>query len=540
MEYSELKPDLSGSRPPGHSPQRAARTANTLPRFLFIAVTDREPGLSPSQMLFVHAIAVGIVLLGCLVIDDVATFLIFGGIVAFVTYAFLGAAEARRCPIWFDPISVYLLWYSIVFGLCAIYAGFSMTSDKTFNLSVIDIESDTLPWAFCISLLGSLALHAGLALFRPTRSDDPAAASQDGIGGIRSIAVLWLLGQATRWMPSIFAPLGNIKNALLFGSIGAASSLALRSSEELGLASSAFSAFFVIADAGVLFSGIASGMKAEAMFALLPTAWFFLKNLEGRTMRAPLIVSIAVAVLLYFSVVQPAIQGYRAIAQKEYRDSTTPLANMYEAWASGASKAAAGDFAERLDHTSERLSEFVPVAYFVGQVRDRGLQMGATMGYALYAMVPRIIWPNKPAVTRGAWFSVYIGFARSEDKAFSLGMTAIGELYWNFGLAGVFLGMLLIGALHACIWRTAGLDPRRKPLHMTFYTLTLFSVHEMAEAGTTINGTLAYIIIFRAILALIHQWSIRTAGIDPHSGSMTESHDFAMLPHASNSAIFTR
>jgi hypothetical protein len=294
--------------------------------------------------------------------------------------------------------------------------------------------------------------------------------------------------------------------------MGAASSLALQSSEDLGMAPSIFLTSFIIADAGVLFTGVASGMKAEVMFALLPTAWFFLNNRRSRFAKPQLILSLAGAVALYLAVVNPAIQGYRHVAAKEYRGSTTPLADMYDAWSSGTSKAALGDQSDQISATFDRLSEFVPVAFMVDQVKAHGLQLGATMGYTWYALVPRIIWPNKPAVNRGAWFSVYVGFARSEDRGFSLGMTAIGELYWNFGLVGVFLGMFVLGSLHSLIWRTAGLDPRRKPLNMTFYILVLYNMHEMAEAMTTIAGALAFLIMLRVALLLIHQWSIRTAG----------------------------
>jgi hypothetical protein len=210
---------------------------------------------------------------------------------------------------------------------------------------------------------------------------------------------------------------------------------------------------------------------------------------------------------LYFNVVQPAIQGYRAIAMTYYRGSSTPVADIYDGWASGVSEAAVGGIFDQLDQTSNRLSEFVPVAYFVGHVRDHGLQLGGTMQYAWYALVPRIIWPSKPAVNRGAWFSVYLGFARSEDRAFSLAMTAIGELYWNFGCLGVLCGMFTLGVLHAFIWRLCGLDPRRKPLSMTFYTSALYSMHEMAEAVTTCTGALANALILKAALVFIHEYS---------------------------------
>jgi hypothetical protein len=342
-----------------------------------------------------------------------------------------------------------------------------------------------------------------------------------------SITVLWVFGQAAFWARSFFAPFGNFRNALQLASIGAVSSLALRSSKDLGLAPSAFRALFIIGNAGVLLAGIASGMKGDIMLALLPTMWFLLRNRTSRLITPRLILSIAAAAALYFAVVYPVIQGFRLVARGEYQGTAIPVRDIYNAWSSGSAQAALGEsLSEEIQGTLDRLCEFIPAAFIVSQVRAQGLQLGATMGYAWYAFIPRIIWPNKPQVNRGAWFSVYVGFARSEDRGFSLAMTAVGELYWNFGLLGVFPGMFLIGSLAGLVWRTAGLDPRRKPLHMTFYILISCSMREMAEAVNTIAGFFAYLIIFKVALALVHQWSMREARLSGWSAPTHQSFKF--------------
>jgi hypothetical protein len=487
-------------------------------------------------MLFVHAVAVGLILLGHLVIDDVATFLIFGGVIAFVTYSLIGANELRRCPIWFDPISVYFLWYSIVFGACAIYAGIYVGSGKGFTFVISDIDSETLPWALCVCLLGTLAFHFGLSLFRPARSSDPAA-TEESVGGMKWIVLLWALGQVAFWVPSLFTWLGNIRTALRFGSIGAASSLALRSSAELGIGQSTFRACFLIANAGTLLAGFASGMKADIMFALLPTAWFFLREVQLGLVKTRMIGFVLGAITLYLIILYPMMTGYRRIARTEYRGSTTPLLDIYDAWSSGAAQVAAGAPSDEMDQTFARLSQFIPVAYFVAHVRVHGLQFGATMNYARYAFVPRIIWPDKPNLSRGAWFSVYLGFARSEDKGFSVAQTATGELYWNFGSVGVFLGMLLIGAINGLIWRTAGLDPTRRPLNITFYTIVLCNLGELPEAVTSLTGALANLIILKLGLLLIHQWSITSEKSHPRSDTLRHFEELSRQPQGGRVSV---
>jgi hypothetical protein len=170
----------------------------------------------------------------------------------------------------------------------------------------------------------------------------------------------------------------------------------------------------------------------------------------------------------------------------------------------------------------------VPVAFVVGRVRDNGLQMGATMDYAWQALIPRLVWPGKPEITRGTWFSVYVGFARSEEGGYSLAQTATGELYLNFGLLGVLFGMWLIGAIDGLTWRSTGLDPRYKPFNMMFYMLLLKSLREMAEAVTTFYSMLAYLMLLKAGLFIFHRWSL----LRQRRHSFTGRPAYAQFQHA--------
>jgi hypothetical protein len=140
----------------------------------------------------------------------------------------------------------------------------------------------------------------------------------------------------------------------------------------------------------------------------------------------------------------------------------------------------------------------------VGEVRESGLLLGETMQYASYAFIPRLIWPDKPSVTRGAWFSTRLGLFDSEaDATTSIGMTAVGELYWNFGTLGVLVGMLVIGCLQGVLWRMAGADPRGKPIHMLLYVTIMLSMTDMPEAVTVVVSLAVTFLTFKAALVLI-------------------------------------
>jgi hypothetical protein len=71
---------------------------------------------------------------------------------------------------------------------------------------------------------------------------------------------------------------------------------------------------------------------------------------------------------------------------------------------------------------------------------------GETVYAAVAAVIPRAIWPDKPAVGgSGTYVSEHtlIGFAEGT----SVGMGQVFELYINFGTTGVVVGFILLGAL---------------------------------------------------------------------------------------------
>jgi hypothetical protein len=160
--------------------------------------------------------------------------------------------------------------------------------------------------------------------------------------------------------------------------------------------------------------------------------------------------------------------------------------------------------ADQLDQFVDRQFDAVPVGFIVGDVKESGLLLGETMKYASYAFIPRLIWADKPTVTRGAWFSTRLGLFESEaDATTAIGMTAVGELYWNFGTLGVLVGMFAIGCFLGILWRMAGADPRVQPIHMLLYVMIMLSMPDMPEAVTVIVSLTVTLLTFKSVFVLI-------------------------------------
>ena len=123
-----------------------------------------------------------------------------------------------------------------------------------------------------------------------------------------------------------------------------------------------------------------------------------------------------------------------------------------------ASTASAADSSEDAGAIVVRLSTLNQLSQLRLLVDQGGFLHGSTLEYLGFAFVPRFLWPAKPKIAKGAWFAYRIGqaFVRPDGTyTNSINMTVPGELYLNFGWAGVVIGSYLFGALLALFWSTA-------------------------------------------------------------------------------------
>jgi len=89
---------------------------------------------------------------------------------------------------------------------------------------------------------------------------------------------------------------------------------------------------------------------------------------------------------------------------------------------------------------------------------------------AMALFVPRFIWPDKPAFSMGRDFGVKFRVVNVFDEKTRIAVTVPGELYWNFDLPGILVGMALWGFVVRLVYRryagSAGLDPVRRAIYM--------------------------------------------------------------------------
>ncbi len=422
-----------------------------------------------------------------------------GGIISFITYLYIGFLETKRTPVWFSPLSFYFFWHSVTLGLSAIYFGILLSAEERIIFSTATVNYESLMKGYLIFLLGSFFLHAGLQKFRPDYKKRESNSEPQIRFSFKTIFVLIIISLLYLNYNQYFSVFGGLINFLNYGLIAAVSIFALTPPAKLRISGDLHKILIVAGCIGIFLLNISTTSKAFMMFSFLPLFWYLIMD---RKKLKYLIMLVLLAIPFYLFIIYPVSFELRGqYWSGEGIDKTKAFSRVLQE-----DKGSLRRYGMEDDPVTAYLSRSfdpIAVAYLNQQVELYGYLGGETLEYISYAFIPRIFWPDKPTVTQGAWFAYYTGFASSPEKStVSLGITATGELFWNFGIAGVAVGMFIIGSLFGGLWRMAGNDPRKSVISMLLYISIIFFMPAMSEAVTVLVGTVIYFLAFKTLFKL--------------------------------------
>ena len=124
--------------------------------------------------------------------------------------------------------------------------------------------------------------------------------------------------------------------------------------------------------------------------------------------------------------------------------------------------------------------------------------------------IPRVFWPEKPAMNFGREFGRTFRVTNVRTGDVFIGPTIPGELYWNFGLPGIVIGMALMGTLVRFLYRRyGGLSGVGPILIATHIVLLVQWVHFV---GGTVAGGLVGVVRLVIMLEVL-RWLGRNYGL---------------------------
>ncbi len=186
---------------------------------------------------------------------------------------------------------------------------------------------------------------------------------------------------------------------------------------------------------------------------ILPTiclfAGYFIGKGSARYLLSYRIIPFLVIISLYSSIFKTLQSNrskfYKVVATLLEDDPTKPKTNN-EKENSGALLA--------------RSSNLGQLTNCVKLTKTNGFYNGKASEPLIAALVPRILWPDKPIIQLGRWFAYEMsGLSKNDPNGIgannSINMTIPGELYLDFGIIGVLLGSFLLGAFLPLMWNSA-------------------------------------------------------------------------------------
>lgn len=146
-----------------------------------------------------------------------------------------------------------------------------------------------------------------------------------------------------------------------------------------------------------------------------------------------------------------------------------------------------------------RLSILPQVTNVVELVKKNGYYKGKATAPLAIALIPRVLWPEKPLIAIGAWFAVEIGQGREFEGWYnnSINMTIPGHLFLDFGWLGLCVGCLLMGGAFSALWNASGFNQS-----VFNITGTIFGGYLLIAAINGIGADLQIIITFFAFYIL--------------------------------------
>jgi len=341
--------------------------------------------------------------------------------------------------------------------------------------------------------------------------------------------VLWTLGTLGVWIWQVKIQTNAVTMSKEYGSFTLLAAVIARMLQPLGMIMLAYawvanrSRWLLLLLAGLVcievFVGFVGDSKETAMrgVIILIMAVFLL---QGRVSRVWLSVLVAFAVLAY-----PVFQAYRAEVMHMRGISRADAAS--DVLHSLKLALGARGKMDRKFSSDYNAPDFIgrtslkpTIELLIAKTGDAApFQHGYTLWLYFTGFVPRFIWPDKPDSSVGQLMNRQ--FRVSEDPDTYISATHLGELYWNFGYAGVALGMLCLGAMLGFINARCDLSERRSLTRLLVLVTTVYAAIVRFEGSIALE----YIVFTRslALIWIMHLLFARQPAAGRAAGSETGS-----------------
>jgi hypothetical protein len=430
--------------------------------------------------------------------------------------ALLGRNDPRH-----RMLSLFIGCYFVIFGLTSmikLFAGEAPQALFSLDGAAGSVESPYALTSDAVVILGALAFLAGYFLISNLRSSTSSEfltyewpyASVLRIGVLSwaigfALMIVYNMNVSPQFIPThvLGLPLGIASNVRVLSPLGAVMLIYVLMR---GYRASLVWTLMSIIIAAQFFFGFVSDSK-QTSFEIPVLLFVGLYIAQGRVSKKLLIGMLAVAVpyLLFFDAYRGTLQerGFRTAGEafEHFGENIGSVRRLTETQTDVIS-GGLGSLAERLD--GKAYVDIIVAGTDSGRV---GRLRGESLEWLVDSFIPRFLWPEKPDISIGQLFNHQ--FNLSESSFTFVPTTQLGELYWNFGMPGAIVGMLVIGIafgqLGAVLLNHSGMTaPRFITVLMTTYCLAVRFEGNIALQYSTFARLLILIWLVDRVMRALH------------------------------------
>jgi hypothetical protein len=482
--------------------------------------------LSPLHLLALLSVVLGALIWGAASILggqglQLQSYLALLGLYGAWSAAFV-AARIRRAKLQLFEIPVYItVLFFFQFGLAPL-RNFIDPTQLDVNLSA---NGEELVQALSYIILGMGAFWMGCELFRRKGGDRFSAgpprqsvAPQSQRGRVLlQFGVLYALGLVTRIyllknhlyaytasMDEYYANLGSMQVVNVIAEFGTLALIVATIERYRQRYDPLWRILFSVALSSEILWGLISGQKSSVLQNFLVVALvssFVMKRLNLRWF-----------VILFFGLVllYPISNAYRTVVRVEGTDVSS-FGGAAQAGQTAFNKVGEGGSSagsirrQGLDSALERLDLLTSVAQVLTLGERASMVKGDAQWWMLpiYPFVPRLLWPSKPILLEAGRFTGALGNGNLETVGSGTAISYPGDLYLQFGLLGIPVGMFVLGIVTQ--WFTNRMSGEVEPRELFIYT-AVFILGFSFEADVFLfwTGFIRMLAVFYVMRLLIY------------------------------------
>lgn len=225
--------------------------------------------------------------------------------------------------------------------------------------------------------------------------------------------------------------------------------------------------------------------------------WYARRKIAWKSLIVIFLVSVFIVFPLYYTVRNYTSPFY----SQKYR-----LTKTFETM----TKAKADVFAEgALRTTAKRLAIVNSTAVVI---RECGTRVDYEYGNTLWlgvvsAAIPRILWPEKPNINIGIEFGKKFHMTPFGNYS-SISPSQVGELYWNFNVPGIVMGMFALGVFLSVLYLRFGANRGAAPFRLAMYITVMFAFLQSSDGylgaleSVTTKEILVLLVLERGLMFL--------------------------------------